>query len=61
MKLTLADAKIYLRVDSADEDDAVIVPIIATAKQLVKDVARSESDFSTPTMHRKRPIPTSLS
>lgn len=45
MKLTLADAKIYLRVDSADEDEAVIVPIIATAKQLVKDVARSESDF----------------
>lgn len=45
MKLTLADAKIYLRVDSADEDEAVIKPIIATAKQLVKDVARSESDF----------------
>lgn len=45
MKLTLEDAKIYLRVDSADEDEAVIEPIIATAKQLVKDVARSESDF----------------
>lgn len=45
MKLTLADAKTYLRVDSADEDEAVIEPIIATAKQLVKDVARSESDF----------------
>jgi hypothetical protein len=45
MKLTLADAKIYLRVDSADEDEAVIKPIIATAKQLVKDVARSKTDF----------------
>ena len=45
MKLTLEDAKIYLRVDSADEDEAVIKPIIATAKQLVKDVARSKTDF----------------
>jgi len=45
MKLTLSDAKMFLRVDSSDEDEAVIIPIIATAKQLVKDVARAEEDF----------------
>ena len=45
MKLTLSDVKMFLRVDSSDEDEAVIIPIIATAKQLVKDVARAEEDF----------------
>ena len=52
MKLTLSDAKMFLRVDSSDEDEAVIIPIIATAKQLVrkKSKRKTRSSRRPPTM-----------
>lgn len=45
MKLTLEEAKAFLRVDSSDEDESVIAPLTATAKQMVKDIVRSDADI----------------
>lgn len=43
MSVTLEEAKVYLRQDSADED-ALITGLISTAEKLVQDVSRLDDD-----------------
>lgn len=43
MIITLEEAKLYLRVDSSD-DDAFIISLIVTAQNLVEDIMRVKLD-----------------
>ncbi|VTY18600.1 head-tail connector protein [Streptococcus agalactiae] len=45
--LTLLEAKIYLRVDTSEEDDLIKV-LIATSEELCKDVLRTDELEDTP-------------
>ena len=45
--LTLLEAKIYLRVDTSEEDDLIKV-LIATSEELCKDVLRVDELVDTP-------------
>ena len=43
MQITLEEAKLYLRVDSSDED-AFIIYLIVTAQSLIEDIIRVKLD-----------------
>lgn len=43
MKITLEEAKLYLKVDSCDED-AFIIYLIVTAQSLIEDIIRVKLD-----------------
>ena len=45
--LTLLEAKIYLRVDTSEEDNLIKV-LIATSEELCKDVLRTDELVDTP-------------
>ena len=45
MYTPIEDVKVYLRVDSSDEDDAVIAPLIDTAQRLVLNIMRTKQSY----------------